>query len=456
MSLVLDVAEQDHLRGLEQESFLQAKAARQKDQTRRMMEQGRSRSPVRGGRGGCGEGSGWNEEDHGGRGNRGGRGRRFDGGGERRGRGRPRGGRGASRGLHGDRGEAAGGGGGGDSHPSESSGLEDNREYSTAEEERDGEERMTRSKRRREREEGIPAMIPANILERLMPVAIIESVSPRKLIMLLTAFLLVSGVDTSKVTLDYKSAYEKKRRFIATFGGEALQEFAEEVQTEGIKTGLHFDSKFFVHDMYGRKEGVHRMVTTINSPWINREQPLCAARMEIETGGTVAEQLHVQTEGVGLTDSVAYVVADTPTVNFGQDEGAIMNFQRMIQRPILAIPCPHHTEELPPAAVVLEVSGRPSTGPKDPLLTTWNKNFNSVRDAIPDDFEYKTFDWEEQEGTAQESAAEEVRDWCEEMKRGEEFSRGDYTIALNLVLVFLGVWVPNFSIPRPCAVSFNS
>jgi hypothetical protein len=58
-----------------------------------------------------------------------------------------------------------------------------------------------------------------------------------------------------------------------------------------------------------------------------------------------------------------------------------------------------------------------------------------------------------QEDTQQGEVAREVLDWCQEMKRNEEFSRGDYSIALNLVLVFLGIFVPNFSIPRPGAVS---
>ena len=182
-----------------------------------------------------------------------------------------------------------------------------------------------------------------------MPVAVIESLSPRKLLMILTAFLLVCGVDTSKFALDYKSAYAKKKRFIHTFGDEALTEWSEDVRRKGYKTGIHFDSKYFTHDMEGRKEGAHRMVTMINSPWMPREQPICAARMDVETGGTVAEQLFVQTEGLEVTDSVAYLVADTPTVNFGQDNGAIMNFQRMIQRPILPIPCGHHIEEVPPS-----------------------------------------------------------------------------------------------------------
>ena len=345
LPLIVRAAEQDRLRVVEQEAIMEAGEARERDRNRKSMEQGRSRS------------GSWNRQQGGN-------------GGQGRGGGVRRGGRGGCAG--GRRGSRGGGGtGGGDSQPSESSGHDD-RDYSTAEEEREVERSEARSRRRREREEGVAAVVPVNILERLMPVAVIEGVSPRRLLMLLTSFLLVCNVDTSKIILDYRSAYNKKKRFVQNFGGEALDKFAEEVRVEGYKTGIHFDSKFFTHDMDGKVEGAHRMVTTINSPLLQREQAICAARMEVETGRTVAEQLFVQMEGLDLTESVAYMVADTPSVNFGQDEGAIMNFQRLIQRPILAIPCPHHTEELPAKAVAQVISGRPSTGPKDPLLQIWN------------------------------------------------------------------------------------
>ena len=90
-----------------------------------------------------------------------------------------------------------------------------------------------------------------------MPVAVIEGVSPLRLLMLLTSFLLVCDVDTSKNILDYRSAYNKKKRFVQNFGGEALDKFAEEVRVEGYKTGIHFDSKFFTHDMGMKVEGAH-------------------------------------------------------------------------------------------------------------------------------------------------------------------------------------------------------
>ena len=104
---------------------------------------------------------------------------------------------------------------------------------------------------------------------------------------------------------------------------------------------------------------------------------------------------------------------------------------------------------------MVEISGRPSTGPKDKLLDKWETNYNDICDAIPENIEYNKFDWDENEGTNQEKAAADVRDWCEEMKLESEFSRGDYMTALNLVIMLLGVWVPNFSIPRPGAVCSN-
>ena len=83
-----------------------------------------------------------------------------------------------------------------------------------------------------------------------------------------------------RINLDYKSAYEKKNWFVQNFVGESLNNLAEEVRNEGYKIGIRFDSKYSkYHAKEGKMEGAHRMVMTIKSPSLPREQPLCAARI---------------------------------------------------------------------------------------------------------------------------------------------------------------------------------
>ena len=42
------------------------------------------------------------------------------------------------------------------------------------------------------------------------------------------------------------------------------------------------------------------------------------------------------------------------------------------------------------------------------------------------------------EGTEQRKIALEVKDWAERAKDEKQFSRGDYTTALNYILMFVG------------------
>ena len=83
------------------------------------------------------------------------------------------------------------------------------------------------------------------------------------------------------------------------------------------------------------------------------------------------------------------------------------------------------------------------------ILAAWNK----IMDADDDDAVYRVFDWDTHTGTGQEVAAREVLAWAREAKRSKEFSRGDYTDCLNMILFFLGVFIANFNIPRPGAIS---
>ena len=72
-----------------------------------------------------------------------------------------------------------------------------------------------------------------------------------------------------------------------------------------------------------------------------------------------------------ISQQVVAVVADTPSVNFGHEGGAVYHIARILDRQILAIECQHHTEELVAKAVMSHVSGRPSTSPADTLFVRW-------------------------------------------------------------------------------------
>ena len=84
-------------------------------------------------------------------------------------------------------------------------------------------------------------------------------------------------------------------------------------------------------------------------------------------------------QAADIGDQVVAVVADTPTVNFGHEEGAVYHIARLLDRQLLVIQCQHHTEELVPKAVQVHVSGRPSTSPADALFVKWHNAFTSLQ-----------------------------------------------------------------------------
>ena len=123
----------------------------------------------------------------------------------------------------------------------------------------------------------------------------------------------------------------------------------------------------------------------------------------------------------------------------------------MLQKPLLAVECVHHTEELPAKKVMEDVSKRPSTSPEDKMFAKIFSAWNEIMDADDDDAVYRVFDWDAQSGTGQELAAKEVLAWLQEGEKHNQ-DRGDYTDCQKMMCFFLGVFVIGFKIPRPGAI----
>ena len=104
---------------------------------------------------------------------------------------------------------------------------------------------------------------------------------------------------------------------------------------------------------------------------------MAAVPLEQETGMGVATEMFNQLDDLGIKDQVVMEVADSTNVNFGRNEGPIIHLQVLLKKPLLAVECVHHTEELPAKRVMEVVSERPSTSPEDKMfaniLSVWNK-----------------------------------------------------------------------------------
>ena len=379
--------------------------------------------------------------------------------GGRGGRGRGRGGRGGGR-AGGRAGRAQQQDGAGNQHMEyeggTTTGTEDDGSVASEqiEEDQNFSTREQKAARKREMEEGVRATIPVDLLWQVMPVAVKEKLSTRQLIMIISAVLIRCDVPLEKFSIGLDTAHRYKKNCVQKIGSDALEVLAEEAKRGDFPILAHFDEKILTHDFEGKKESVGRMVTTLTSPYLEHDQLVNAAAMEDGTGFQSASEVYMGLAGLDIMDQVIGAVADTTSSNFGQEEGAMQHLQRMMDKPILEIPCTHHTEELPAKDVQEAVSGRKSSGPTDPLFVKWSNAWNTVKDAFEEnmDFEFNKFNWEEKKGTVTEAIAKMVLEWARKAKKDKKFSRGDYNDALNYLLAFGGVPV-DFNMARPCRVS---
>jgi hypothetical protein len=287
-----------------------------------------------------------------------------------------------------------------------------------------------------------------------MPVALKENMNIRKLIMIIGAVIRACEQPLDKFTLSIGTAHRYLVATAGKIGSEALEKFAKEIKENDIPVLVHFDGKLMGQDFEGKHEVKNWLVTTLTSPFTHHDQLVNAAPMDESGGYEDAATVHMSIAGVDLLRQTIGGVADNCMENFGPEGGALQHLQRMLEKPILEIPCGHHLEELPAKEVMKVVSGRESTAPTDPLFVTWRGEWNQVKEELEndEDFSYHIFDWDGHKDTATGAVAAEVKKWAEGAKRDLTFGRGDYTTALDYMLAFFGV-KHHFNLARPCAVS---
>ena len=97
-------------------------------------------------------------------------------------------------------------------------------------EDRNQDERMLKEERKKEKEEGVKATIPVDIMWQVMPVAIKERLTTRQLIMIISSILIRCNVPFDKFYLSLKTAQKYKKTTVEKLGSEALDTLAEEAK----------------------------------------------------------------------------------------------------------------------------------------------------------------------------------------------------------------------------------
>lgn len=155
----------------------------------------------------------------------------------------------------GDGGGGDGGGGdGGDDYGEEDFSSEDSDGFDPERIQRQREEARRRRReerdeveeRRERRENGIPGMVPVDILSITAPLAVRAGLSHGQHVTILAGFLLASKVDLDHVTLSHSSSIRNRKRAVEE-GAETIRSaFTDRVVIHDKKLVLHSDTKALV------------------------------------------------------------------------------------------------------------------------------------------------------------------------------------------------------------------
>ena len=195
-----------------------------------------------------------------------------------------------------------------------------------------------------EENEGVLTRIPLDLLLKITPIGLKEGLSVRQMVMMVAAFIIICKLPLNKFILSLATAHRCRRREAGRISGDAVDACMKEVKEKKHKLVLHSDGKTLNQDFGGVRESAHRLVTIVSSPHLVRPQLLAVSQLENETGYEVATECYNQLLGNDIVKETIVLVADSPTVNFGQQEGALQHLCRMCQKDMIEKHCVHHIE----------------------------------------------------------------------------------------------------------------
>ena len=302
-------------------------------------------------------------------------------------------------------------------------------------------------------EEGIAVFLPTNLLELVTSPMVAEGVSERNVQMFCAlVYRLVKpivrnqtqleaeeepGVDLGRVYLGTWLAHKSRVRNCTEITSQVKDNFVEEVERKDVKLAIHMDGKHMTCDWNRRLQKFEFLAISASGFSLERPQLLEAANLTEGSGRNIALATYNALQSWGITNNVAFLVADTPTVNWGVWEGSLYHLAGLIGKQLMYLPCPHHTEELPAKAVRLVVSGRPTTAPSNVLFKRFYDMMiddQTLWDAVQsDDIVYNTFDEERYKGSDVFRVANRAAEWAKDAVTAMDFTRDIYKYSCNLI-----------------------
>lgn len=298
---------------------------------------------------------------------------------------------------------------------------------------------------------GVLARIPYEILKLTSTAALRMELSHGDHVVILAAFLRACGVNLDDFPLSYSTSYRRRKETIEETSQETLTKFQEEATAGNWPLFVHLDTKELTDSIGPRGAGVSQkkerlavvLTSPMTSPTFQGEQFVSAPGIQSSSGRHQADAAYDDIENLGVIDLLDGAHYDTTASNSSPAVGTVALLENRRGKQLLKTPCRRHIYDLFGKNTKKVVSGRPSSGPGDPIFLRYNKGYAELVDNIDYD-NLRVFDVAPWLGTFVEQLVFDVRNWAKHAYNTQVFPRGDYYDLLNLIIMFLGANPPGF------------
>ena len=195
-----------------------------------------------------------------------------------------------------------------------------------------------------------------------------------------------------------------------------------------------------------------RLSVIADSPYLSTEQVL---GVPITPSNSGRDQMNVVMKVLKDWEIEPYVMGlafDTTSDNTGRNKGAVVLIEKALGRAVWWVACSHHFYEVHVKKVARLYFGETSC-PEETVYKKLKDEWNKIIEEEIDYEDLELFDWEKWDNTYLADRAREVLVYLESLKKNNTFPREDMKELLNLVLVWLGGKVDNFTFQYPGAMS---
>ena len=220
--------------------------------------------------------------------------------------------------------------------------------------------------------------VPRNILGITAPTAVRLHLSNQDHSAMVAAFLVGSGADLDDFTVSKASSFRHRKTAMKRVYEGSRETFSQQAVENNWPLTLHFDEKE-LQDSIGPhgSRNPHkkiRLALTITCPMFEGEFFLGGPAIENGRGRTSATASVALLRDLGVLQQVVAESYDTTASNSSPTVGAAVLIEQEIGVLLFKVPCRLHIYDLFGKNISPVVSGRNSSGPRDPVFVRYSRD----------------------------------------------------------------------------------